>query len=66
MMGHGGGHGFVINRIGEGVVGMLGQGGGHCPIVFLARVYLPLCWCWFQSWFGCLLGQGGGQDGKVV
>jgi hypothetical protein len=43
MMGHGGGHGFAIDRIREGVVGMLGRGGGCCPIVFLARVYLLLC-----------------------
>jgi hypothetical protein len=34
---------MMINRIGEGDVGMLGWGGGHCPMVFLAGVYLPFC-----------------------
>jgi hypothetical protein len=29
----------VIDRIGEGMVGILGWGGGCCPSVYLAGVY---------------------------
>jgi hypothetical protein len=47
------------------MVGILGRGGGRCPIVYLAGVYSPLCWCWFRSWSRCLLGQGGGRDREM-
>lgn len=59
MMGQGGGRGLVIDKIGVVLWCLFGQGGGLRPIVFLARVYLPLRWCWF--WFGYLLGHGGGR-----
>ena len=47
------------------MVGILGQGGGHRPIAYLARVYAPLCWCWCWSQSQCLLGQGGGWDQEM-
>ena len=55
----------MIDRIREGMIGILSQGGGCCPIVYLARVCSLLCWCWFQFWSLCLLGQGGGQDQEM-
>ena len=47
------------------MVGILGRGGGRCPIVYLAGVYVLLCWCWFRSRSRCLLGQGGGRDQEM-
>ena len=63
MMGQGGGRGLVIDKIGELLWCLFGQGGGLRPIVFLAGVYLLLCWYWFR--FRYLLGQGGGRDREV-
>src|SRR6266436_3341009 len=64
MMGQGGGHGLVIDKIGVVLWCLFCQGGGLCPIVFLARVYLLLCSCWFQ--FRYLLGHGGGRDCSMM
>ena len=49
----------MIDRITDGV-DMFGRGGGCCPMVFRAGVYLLLCWFWCWFWFGYLLGQGRG------
>jgi hypothetical protein len=53
MIGQGGGCGFVMDGMGEGVGCIFNWGGSCCPMVDL-----PLYWYWF--WF--LLGQGGGWN----